>query len=325
MAAVPRGHSAAQAARRATIVKLEGIHHITAITGEAPRNVDFYARLLGLRMVKKTVNFDAPDVYHLYYGDEVGHPGSAMTFFEFPGARRGRAGAGMVHRVVWRVADDAALEFWADRLAGEDVATRRHDGALRFRDPEGLELELAVSDAADPPLTAQSPDVPPEHALLGFDGVRAFSTRPRMSTPLLEETLGFEGQEPDWRLQGDERGSRFVYDAAPAARGIQGAGTVHHVAWASRDEDHEEWRRRAADAGAHVTPVIDRDYFRSIYFREPSGVLFEIATMSPGFTVDEPAEHLGESLKLPKQHEHLRAEIERALTPIENPRAAASA
>jgi glyoxalase family protein len=303
-------------------VKLEGIHHITAITGDAPRNLDFYTRLLGLRMVKKTVNFDAPDVYHLYYGDELGNPGSVLTFFEFPGAVPGRAGAGMVHRVVWRVADHAALDFWADRLGGEDIAVERGERTLRFRDPEGLELELAVSDAGEPSLAAQSPEVPAEHALLGFDGVHAFSLRPEASAPLLGETLGFEHDGDGWRLRGDERSARLTYDAAPAERGIQGAGTVHHVAWASRDEDHEAWRERAAQAGAHVTPVIDRDYFHSIYFREPSGVLFEIATQSPGFTVDEPAEHLGESLKLPKQHEHLRPKLEQALTPLETPRAA---
>jgi glyoxalase family protein len=286
--------------------------------------VDFYARLLGLRMVKKTVNFDAPDVYHLYYGDELGHPGSAMTFFEFPGAAPGRAGAGMVHRVVWRVANEEAIDFWADRLAGEDVATQRDPSGLRFRDPEGLELQLSVTDARDAPLVAQAPDIPAEHALVGLAGVRAFTTRPQSSAPLLADALGFTEGADIWRVDGTERSATLHYDAAPGGRGIQGAGTVHHVAWSSRDEDHEEWRRRAADAGAHVTPVIDRDYFHSIYFREPSGVLFEIATTSPGFTVDEPAEHLGESLQLPKQHEHLRAQLERVLTPIENPRVSAT-
>jgi glyoxalase family protein len=303
-------------------MKLEGIHHVTAITGDAPRNVDFYARLLGLRMVKKTVNFDAPDVYHLYYGDELGHPGSAMTFFEFPGAMPGRAGAGMIHRVAWRVRDDAALDFWADRLSGEAVAVERGEGTLVFSDPEGLELGLVARDTSEPPLAARTPDIPEQHALLGFDGVRAYSSRPDASAALLGETLGFSREsDTSWTVRGDERSAGFGYDASPAGRAIQGAGTVHHVAFATRDEDHEAWRERAAQAGAHVTPVIDRDYFRSIYFREPSGVLFEIATMSPGFTVDEPAEHLGEELKLPSQHEHLRAQLEKVLTPIENPRA----
>ena len=302
-------------------MKLEGIHHITAITGDAQRNVDFYVRLLGLRMVKKTVNFDAPDVYHLYYGDELGHPGSAMTFFEFPGAMPGRAGAGMIHRVVWRVRDGRALDFWADRLGADGVDAERDGDSLRFSDPEGLDLELAVRETSESPLAARAPDVPDEHALLGFDGVRAYSSRPAASAALLGQALGFAEEGDGWVVRGDERSSTYTYDAAPAGRSIQGAGTVHHVAFAARDQDHEPWRERVADAGAHVTPVIDRDYFRSIYFREPSGVLFEIATMSPGFTVDEPAEHLGESLRLPAQHEHLREQLERVLTPLENPRA----
>ena len=304
-------------------MKLEGIHHVTAITADAQRNVDFYAGLLGLRMVKKTVNFDAPDVYHLYYGDELGHPGSVMTFFEFPGAPPGRAGAGMVHRVTWRVRDEAALAFWDERLAAAQVEAQRDADRLRFVDPEGLALELAAVETADAPLAAEANGVPPEHALLGFDGVCAFSTRPDASRPLFEEGLGFAAGDGAhaWSATGDQRRAHYVFEAAPAARSIQGAGTVHHVAWAARDGDHLEWRKRAGDAGARVTPVIDRDYFRSIYFREPSGVLFEIATLSPGFTIDEPAETLGESLQLPEQHEHLRARLERTLAPLRNPRA----
>jgi glyoxalase family protein len=295
-------------------VKLEGIHHVTAITADAPRNVDFYARLLGLRLVKKTVNFDAPDVYHLYYGDELGHPGSVMTFFEFPGAAPGRAGAGMIHRVAWRVRAAAALDFWADRLAAEGVAVERSGDALRFSDPEGLELELVVRATDEQPLAARFPGVPEEHALVGFDGVHAYASRPEASAALLAETLGFAQTDEGWQVRGNERSSAYRYDAAPAGRAIQGAGTVHHVAFASRDDDHEAWRRAVADAGAHVTPVIDHDYFRSIYFREPSRVLF-------GFTLDEPAETLGEALKLPTQHEHLRERLGRTLTPLESPRA----
>jgi glyoxalase family protein len=276
-------------------------------------------RVLGLRMVKKTVNFDSPDVYHLYYGDELGHPGSTMTFFEFPGTPRGRAGAGMVHRVTWRVRDAAALDFWAERLGSEDVSVQRGEATLGFSDPEGLALELAVAGVPDGPLAAAAPDVPAEHALLGFDGVRAFSARPDASRLLFEDTLGFApaGDEA-WDVVGDARRSRYAFDAAPAARGRPGGGTVHHVAWACPDADHEAWHERVLEAGAHVTPIIDREYFRSIYFREPSGVLFEIATQSPGFTVDEPAETLGQDLKLPKQHEHLRERLERTLTPLPN-------
>ena len=307
-------------------MKLEGIHHITAITADAQRNVEFYAGVLGLRMVKKTVNFDAPDVYHLYYGDELGHPGSVMTFFEFPGATQGRAGAGMVHRVTWRVRDAAALDFWDDRLADAGVGVTRDGDALRFHDPERLELELAVVGSADAPLVAEAAGIPAEHALTGFDGVRAFSSRAETSRPLFEEGLGFGGAgETSWSVAGDERRAAYAFDPAPPERGMQGAGTVHHIAWASRDEDHLAWQQRLRDADGYVTDVRDRDYFKSIYFREPRGVLFEIATLSPGFATDEDPQHLGEALRLPAQHEHLREQLERALTPIANPRAASGA
>jgi glyoxalase family protein len=309
-------------------MRLEGIHHITAITGDAPRNVDFYARLLGLRLVKKTVNFDAPEVYHLYYGDEHGAPGSILTFFEFPGARAGRAGAGQVHRIVWRVGSPDALEFWAQRLDAEGVRTERDADALRFADPEGLAHELAVVATGEPPLTAAAPDIPTEHAVQGFQGARAYARDPAASAGLLSDALAFEpadadaGAEGGWRVAGEGRSATWDYDEPPGPA-VEGAGSVHHIAWASRDEDHEAWREHAQQAGAHVTPVIDRQYFRSIYFREPSGVLFEVATLSPGFAADEDSEHLGEALRLPPQHEHLREHLERSLTPLVNPRAAA--
>jgi glyoxalase family protein len=304
-------------------VRLEGIHHITAITGDAPRNVDFYTRLLGLRLVKKTVNFDAPEVYHLYYGDERGSPGSILTFFEFPGARQGRAGAGQVHRIVWRVGTPEALDFWADRLEAEGVAAQREGYALRFSDPEGLAHELAVTASEEEPLRAAAAGIPAEHALQGFQGARAYAADPGASSGLLSDALEFTPSgEGGWEVRGEERSATWRYDEPPGP-GVEGAGSVHHIAWASRDEDHEAWRERALEAGAHATPVIDRQYFHSIYFREPSGVLFEIATLSPGFAVDEDPEHLGEALRLPPQHEHMRAHLERSLTPLPNPRAAA--
>jgi len=303
-------------------MELEGVHHITAITADARRNVEFYARLLGLRMVKKTVNFDAPDVYHLYYADERGSPGSVLTFFEFPGTKRGRAGAGAVHEIAWRVAGRAALDFWQARLETAGVAVRRDDGALRFADPEGLRLALVVEKVPDPPLRADWPEVPAEHALLGFAGVRAYAAAPEASSTLLEQ-LGFKRRRgtQEYRLKGGERQASFAFDEAPERPNVQGAGSVHHVAWASRDRDHAAWRARAVEAGAVPTEVIDRLYFRSIYFREPSGVLFEIATLGPGFTVDEPLERLGIELRLPERYESRRAELERQLTPVENPRA----
>jgi glyoxalase family protein len=301
-------------------MRLEGIHHVTAITAEAQRNVDFYAGVLGLRLVKKSVNQDDPTVYHLFYADERGSPGSDITFFEYPGARRGRAGAGMVHRVVWRVASEEALAFWDERLRGQGVAVARRPGRLVFSDPEGLGLELAVVETNDEPLVAEHPEIPAELALQGFDGVRAFSFDPDASRAFLEGTMGFR---PDgvsgYEARGESRGSFYAYDTA-RERGIGGAGTVHHVAWASPLEEHESWRRRVREGGATPTPVIDRYYFRSIYFREPSGVLFEIATIGPGFTADEPLEHLGERLALPPNFEHLRDRVEEILTPLRNPR-----
>lgn len=300
-------------------MKLEGIHHVTAITENGQANVDFYAGVLGLRMVKKTVNQDSPTVYHLFYADEQGSPGSDITFFEFPGTPRGTAGDGMVHTIVWRVASEEALDFWAERLSGAGVESERAEGSLRFDDPEGLGHELLVADVDDAPLIADHPEVPSELALQGFHAVRAYSSDPDASSALLGETLGFERSGEGWEARGAERGGLYVYDEAPGP-GTSGAGTVHHVAWASTMDDHEEWRRRVAEAGARPTPVIDRFWFRSIYFREPSGVLFEIATLGPGFGVDEDPEHLGEKLVLPPSFEHMREKIEAELTPIRNPR-----
>ncbi len=292
---------------------LEGLHHITAITGDAPANVAFYRDVLGLRMVKKTVNFDAPDVYHLYFGDENATPGALLTFFEFPDARPGRAGAGMVHRLQWRVGSAAALEFWVARIPG---ARQAEDGAVRVADPEGLDHELLVARVPDAPLTARASDIPAEHALQGFGGVRAFASTPARSRPLLD-ALGFSAEG---ELRGAERGGWYAYDEPPPEPGIPGAGTVHHVAWSAADDAELQSARAAvAEAGAHPTAIIDRQYFHSVYFREPSGVLFELATRDLGFTVDEPLETLGEALVLPPQHEHLRANLERTLTALPPP------
>jgi len=302
-------------------VRLEGIHHVTCITADAPGNVDFYARLLGLRLVKKTVNQDDPTVYHLFYADEAGSAGADITFFEYPHARRGRAGAGMVHRVVWRVGSGDALDFWERRLGTAGVTAARTDGSLLFSDAEGLGLELAVVETEDEPLVASHPDIPAELSLQGFDGVRAFTADPDRSRPLLEQTLGFEPQATScYKVRGERRGSWYCYDEPPAEPGIGGAGTVHHVAWSSLADEHEAWHERVARAGARPTPIIDRFYFRSIYFREPSGVLFEIATIGPGFATDEPLDQLGERLSLPPDFEHLRAQVEPLLTPLPDPR-----
>src|SRR5688572_18778669 len=206
-------------------MKLEGIHHITAITEDGQSNVDFYVGVLGLRLVKKTVNQDAPSVYHLFYADEKGSAGADLTFFEFPGAPRGTAGDGMVHRIGWRVASEDALTFWEERLGSRGIEVGRAETSLRFADPEGLGHELRVSDVADEPLIADHPEIPREVALQGFDFVRAYSSRPEASESLLE-TLNFERRDGMWEARGDQRGGCIAYDPPPAERAIQGAGTV---------------------------------------------------------------------------------------------------
>jgi glyoxalase family protein len=294
-------------------MQLEGLHHITAITGDAPRNLDFYTRVLGLRLVKKTVNQDEPTVYHLFYGDEHGDPGLDLTFFEYPGAPPGRAGAGMVHRILWRVASTAALDFWAARLGDEGVQIERLAEQLLFADPEGLKHELAVDSSGDAPLVARHPEIEPALALQGFAGVRAYSHQPERSGQLFD-ALGFTAIDSGWEVRGQSRGGVYLYDSPPEARGLQGAGTVHHVAFTSGLEEHLEWRSRILAGGGHPTGVIDRFYFHSIYFREPEGVLMEIATTGPGFATDEPDSSLGERLSLPPVFEPARERIEAVLT-----------
>ena len=300
-------------------MRFDGLHHVTCITADAPRNVDFYTRVLGLRLVKKTVNQDDPTVYHLFYADEEGSPGSDITFFEYPGVRTGRAGAGMVHTIQWRVGSDVALDFWESRLASEAGDVDRDGDGLGFADFEGLHHRLVVADVEDAPLVAEHPEVPAEHALQGFDAVRAYAAASDASTGLLEETLGFVPVGDDaWEARGPTRGGLYAYDPPPAERGMGGAGTVHHVAWSSSLDAHQAWHARVADAGLRPSPIVDRFWFRSIYFREPNGILFEIATVGPGFSIDE--DDLGERLILPPAFEQLRAQIEPALTPLPDPR-----
>jgi glyoxalase family protein len=297
-------------------MRLDGIHHVTCITGNAPANVDYYTGVLGLRLVKKTVNQDDPTVYHLFYADEHGSAGADLTFFEYPGAVRGRLGGGMVHTVVWRVGSPEALDFWAARLGVE-----RDGDIVRFSDPEGLAHELVVATVADAPLIADHPEIPRELALQGFEGVRAYARDPEPRTAPFLAALGFERDGHRWDTRGPSRGGWIEYEAEPPEHGIPGAGAVHHVAWASSMDEHEAWGNRVAEAGGRPTPSIDRFWFRSIYFREPSGVLFEIATLGPGFAADEDPAHLGETLILPPDFEHLRAQVEPRLTPLPDPRA----
>ena len=308
-------------------MRFEGIHHVTCITGDAPGNVDFYTRVLGLRMVKKTVNQDDPTVYHLFYADEEGSPGADITFFEYPGARRGRAGAGMVHTISFRVGSEEALDFWEARLGAEGIATRRSAGRLRFDDPEGLGLELAVVETSDAPLVAEHPEIPAEHRAAAASTACARSRpTPEASRELLEATLGFA---PDRRRTRGRRAARCAAATTPTTRrppraqAIPGAGTVHHVAWASNMDEQEAWlervrarrRPRERDHRPLLVPLdlLPRAERRAVRDRDASG---------PGFSIDEDAEHLGETLILPPAFEHLRAQIEPVLTPLPDPRAA---
>jgi glyoxalase family protein len=308
-------------------MNLDGIHHITAITGDAPRNVDFYTRVLGLRMTAKTVNQDDPTVYHLFYGDENAQPGADLTFFEYPGAVPGRPGAGMVHRIVWRVASPEAIDFWATRLDDDGVGTQRLDGAsLLFSDPEGLDHELVVDASGDEPLIADHPEIPAAMALQGFEGVRAYSAQPEGSAVVLEQLMGAarrEGEDDSdsFELRGERRGGWIAWDPAPEARARQSAGTVHHVAWGTTDADMQSWIDRVTNAGIPNSGYVDRHYFHSLYFREPGGVLYELATREPGFTVDGPVEELGTTLILPPFLEPRREQIAARLTPLPDPRA----
>jgi len=292
-------------------MRLDGIHHVTNITGDAPGNVAFYTGRMGLRMVKKTVNQDDPTVYHLFYADEQGSPGADITFFEYPGAQPGRAGAGMIHTIVWRVGSDEALEFWRNRM-----------GSVPFEDPEGLRHDLVVATVDDQPLIADHPEIPRELALQGFEGVRAYARNVEARTADFLAALGFERDGERWSTKGNSRHGWIEYEPAPDEPGIPGAGTCHHVAWACEMDEQEEWRQTVLAAGGRPTEVIDRFWFLSVYFREPSGVLYEIATKGPGFSTDEDPAHLGEALILPPAFEHLRAQVEPMLTPLPNPRAA---
>ena len=311
-------------------MQLDGLHHISAITGDARQNLDFYTRVLGLRLTAKTVNQDDPSVYHLFYGDEHARPGADLTFFEYPGAAPGRPGAGMIHTIVSRVGSDAALNFWAARLAAEDVPVERTERSVRFAAREGLRHELVVPTSADPPLVAAHPEIPAEHALQGFEGVRAYSAHPPRSGVVLERLMGATppgaedagtGGEPAWELRTERRGGWIAFDPAPGQRGRQSAGTVHHIAWGTVDADLPGWIDEVTAAGIPNSGYVDRHYFHSLYFREPGGVLYELATREPGFTVDGPVEELATKLILPPFLEPRRAEIAARLTPLPDPRA----
>jgi glyoxalase family protein len=309
--------------------ELPGIHHVTAIASDPQENVDFYGGLLGLRLVKKTVNFDDPGSYHLYYGDGVGTPGTIMTFFAWPGAPRGRQGTGQVGVTSFAV-PGASLDWWRARLQEHGVEAAPGEvvfgeEGLAFTDPDGI--RLALVGAGDERSGWADGAVPGVHAIRGFHGVSVSVVRAEPTARLLVDTLGFEAvgeQGGRARYAAAGRGPASIVDVIEEAgrtHGQTAGGTVHHVAWRTPDDASQlEWRELVGQAGRDVTPVLDRNYFHSIYFREPGGVLFEIATDPPGFAVDESVERLGTGLKLPPWYESDRYEIERALPPLEAPR-----
>jgi len=305
---------------------IEGIHHVTAIARGAQGNLDFYTGVLGLRLVKRTVNFDDPGTYHLYYGDEVGSPGTILTFFPWPLARLGSRGAGQATATSFSV-PAGTLDRWAERLdrlgiEREAPRPRFDEEALTLFDPDGLALELVAQEGDARAPWAGGP-VAPEMAIRGFHHVTLTEWNPEVTARVLVDTMGFrlageEGDRSRFEAGAGGPGTRVDVLAAPSLpRGQVSAGTVHHVAFrVAGDAEQRAWRERIAGAGLHVTPVQERQYFRSIYFREPGGVLFEIATDSPGFATDEPVAHLGEALELPPWLEPSRREIEAALPPL---------
>ncbi len=305
---------------------INGLHHVTALASDAQAKVDFYTGVLGLRLIKKTVNFDAPEVYHFYFGNAGGSPGTIMTFFPYAGLQRGTRGTGQVSFTAFSV-PEGAVSYWLDRLTRLKV---QHEGpAQRFGrtvitmyDNDGLGLEL-IADPNDARQPWDNGDVPVEHAVRGFHSVTLLVADRQPTAALLtdhmdHELIAQEGDRYRYSSGGDVPGYLVdVVHAPDERRALQGAGTVHHVAFSVKDDaDQVKVRELLNEAGMHTTPVVDRDYFHSIYFREPGHILFEVATEAPGFTVDETFEGLGTALKLPRQHEHLRTELERTLPPI---------
>jgi len=308
-----------------------GIHHVTAIAGDPQRNIDFYAGILGLRLVKLTVNYDDPTTYHLYYGDETGSPGTILTFFPWPGAPKGRLGTGQLTTTSFSI-PDRSMPFWIDRFKGKGVVfelpTKRFDEeVLSFSDPDGLRLELVQHDYADERVGWREGPVPVKNAIRGFYTVTLTEEKRERTVSLLAESLGFRklGEEFDrFRYEVGEGGPGAFVDVLSAPdmpQGYVSVGTVHHVAWRTpNDKEHKAWHEKIASLGMHVTPIIDRKYFHSIYFREPGGVLFEIATDNPGFAVDQSADEFGKRLMLPPWLEPERVRLERVLPRVHLPK-----
>ncbi|WP_168123121.1 ring-cleaving dioxygenase [Paenibacillus sp. HB172176] len=304
-------------------VQTAGIHHITAFVRDPQVTADFYAGVLGLRLVKKTINFDAPEVYHLYFGDQAGSPGTIITFFPWKDSRKGRIGGGQVGITTYVVPQDA-LGFWRERLAKLNVAfqetERFAEQYLQFEDPDGLRGEIVAREEGANSEWSFS-GVPTDKAIKGFGGAVLFSTAPESTGKLLAEVMGLDkvgenGEYARYRSFG-EIGNTIDVNIAPMAHGSGGHGTVHHIAWRAKDDaEHVRWRTQVAEHGYQPTPIIDRQYFNAVYFREEGGILFEIATDPPGFARDEPQESLGEKLMLPEWYEGHRSEIQGLLKPF---------
>jgi catechol 2,3-dioxygenase-like lactoylglutathione lyase family enzyme len=308
---------------------LAGLHHVTAITADAQKNVDFYCGVLGLRLVKLTVNFDDPGSYHLYYGDELGRPGTVLTFFAWPGAHRGRIGPPQVSVTAFAV-PAGAMNFWAKRLKERSIETQSADRlgerVIAFSDPDGMALELVgVAEPGGQPWSAGP--IAAEYAIRGFHSVTICEDGYENTAKLLTDVMGFQpaGQERDRFPYRAGKGNGFasmveLLCMPDARRGELGAGVVHHVAFRTPDDRQQRaWRDQIAQLGFNISPIMDRVYFHSIYFREPGGVLFEIATENPGFTTDEPPEKLGSGLRLPPWLQPHQAQIQRALPPLRLP------
>lgn len=300
-----------------------GIHHITAFVRNAQRTADFYTDILGLRLVKKTINFDAPEVYHLYFGDEAGSPGTIITFFPYEHSRQGKIGAGQVGVTTYVVPEDA-YPFWKARLAQRDVAVeetvRFGEHYLQFADPDGLLLEI-VARAARRASTWTDGGIPADKAIKGFGGAILYSGAPEQTGELLTTVLGLvkigqEGAYARYKSAG-ELGNIIDVNVTAMEAGHGGAGTVHHIAWRAKDDaEHVVWRKHVASHGYQPTPIVDRQYFNALYFREAGGILFEIATDPPGFARDEEPSELGGKLMLPAWYEPQRERIQQLLPPL---------
>jgi glyoxalase family protein len=312
-----------------TTVQPLGLHHVTAIASDPQRNLDFWSHVLGQRLVKQTVNFDAPDVYHLYYGNEAGDPGTVMTFFPWPGAARGRLGAGQTTVTSYSV-PEGSIGWWRTHLAGkgvevEELTTRFEEDALRLRDPDGLVVELIAHEGGVGAPWGDGP-IPVEHTIRGFHSVTLTESSLDGTSGIFLDTMNFDATHEHagrYRFEVGEGGLGRSVDVVvdpSAPRGLVASGTVHHIAWRTSDEETQlDWRSQIVETGTQVTDVLDRQYFRSIYFREPGGVLLEIATDPPGFTADEPLLALGRELKLPPWLEPSREAIAARLPSLKLP------